>query len=335
MVEALEIGISLALGEGVSDGMAAARRDLRAIETAMTAGAVSVQRLRDAAAGALGVPQAVVAAKAGKGERPGQAAPDPGTADVARAPALPPAVQAARPASAGRALASSPSPPPPGAVPQREVRPAPPIPSPRSAGSDLAQPASRPAPAALRPAPTAPSIPRQVSAEPVAPAITILRMESQKPVGSAAHPLADGSDFAWSAAPPAGRGGPDLDWSAVQATAAAPFANAGDVASDASPGGWMQPPYVPAAAAPERVRQPAAPPGTDRERDATALPASSAPVGQGQAQARIEGDVFLDGTLVGRWMSSYLAREAGRASAGPTGFDARRNPLMPGATVGM
>jgi hypothetical protein len=47
-----------------------------------------------------------------------------------------------------------------------------------------------------------------------------------------------------------------------------------------------------------------------------------------------QGDVFLDGALVGRWMSRHLSREAGRASAGPTGFDQRRNPLLPGATVG-
>ena len=47
-----------------------------------------------------------------------------------------------------------------------------------------------------------------------------------------------------------------------------------------------------------------------------------------------EGDVFLDGMLVGRWMSKFLNREAGRASAGPTGFDARRGRLLPGVTVG-
>ena len=47
-----------------------------------------------------------------------------------------------------------------------------------------------------------------------------------------------------------------------------------------------------------------------------------------------EGDVFLDGMLVGRWMSRFLTREAERASAGPTGFDARRGRLLPSVTVG-
>ncbi len=57
-----------------------------------------------------------------------------------------------------------------------------------------------------------------------------------------------------------------------------------------------------------------------------------------QAGAKVagphEGDVFLDGMLVGRWMSRFLNREAERASAGPTGFDARRGRLLPGVTVG-
>jgi hypothetical protein len=47
-----------------------------------------------------------------------------------------------------------------------------------------------------------------------------------------------------------------------------------------------------------------------------------------------EGDVFLDGMLVGRWMSRFLDQEAGRAATGPTGFDPRRGRLLPGATVG-
>jgi hypothetical protein len=56
--------------------------------------------------------------------------------------------------------------------------------------------------------------------------------------------------------------------------------------------------------------------------------------GGGQGQQQMQGDVFLDGVLVGRWMSRWLNREADRASAGRTGFDARRGRLLPGATVG-
>ena len=49
---------------------------------------------------------------------------------------------------------------------------------------------------------------------------------------------------------------------------------------------------------------------------------------------RMQGDVFLDGALVGRWISRLLSGEAERASVGPTGFDTRRGRLMPGATIG-
>jgi len=47
-----------------------------------------------------------------------------------------------------------------------------------------------------------------------------------------------------------------------------------------------------------------------------------------------KGDVYLDGLLVGRWMLRFLRREAERADAGPTGFDAKRSRLLPGVTVG-
>ncbi len=49
---------------------------------------------------------------------------------------------------------------------------------------------------------------------------------------------------------------------------------------------------------------------------------------------QVQGDVFLDGVQVGRWMSRMLKREAERASVGRTGFDGRRGLLLPGPTVG-
>jgi hypothetical protein len=38
--------------------------------------------------------------------------------------------------------------------------------------------------------------------------------------------------------------------------------------------------------------------------------------------------------LVGRWVSRFLLKQAERADAGPTGFDAKRGRLLPGVTVG-
>jgi hypothetical protein len=50
--------------------------------------------------------------------------------------------------------------------------------------------------------------------------------------------------------------------------------------------------------------------------------------------AQIEGDVYLDGALLGKWMTRTLAREAGRASAGGPSFDPRRNALPIGRMIG-
>ncbi len=44
----------------------------------------------------------------------------------------------------------------------------------------------------------------------------------------------------------------------------------------------------------------------------------------------IRGDVYLDGAKVGRWMSGWMAGQAGRAASGPSGVDLRMTPLQPG-----
>jgi hypothetical protein len=67
---------------------------------------------------------------------------------------------------------------------------------------------------------------------------------------------------------------------------------------------------------------------------AESAPQSVAPQERGHAQGAAGGDVFLDGALVGRWVSRFLRREVERADAGPTGFDAKRGRLLPGVTVG-
>ena len=47
-----------------------------------------------------------------------------------------------------------------------------------------------------------------------------------------------------------------------------------------------------------------------------------------------QGDVFLDGTLVGRWMARKLAREVGRPPSGSPAFDPTRSPFPPGRMIG-
>ncbi len=48
-----------------------------------------------------------------------------------------------------------------------------------------------------------------------------------------------------------------------------------------------------------------------------------------------EGDVYLDGTLVGRWMEKHLARAASRQPAGSSAFDATRSRLPTGTMIGV
>ena len=47
-----------------------------------------------------------------------------------------------------------------------------------------------------------------------------------------------------------------------------------------------------------------------------------------------EGDVFLDGERVGRWMARHLARELGGPQGATTGFDTRMGPAWPGSLHG-
>ena len=62
---------------------------------------------------------------------------------------------------------------------------------------------------------------------------------------------------------------------------------------------------------------------------------SMAPPPQAQAGGGpTRGDVFLDGTRMGRWVSDNLAREATRPQAGNTGFDPRIGPTWPGTLQG-
>jgi hypothetical protein len=66
---------------------------------------------------------------------------------------------------------------------------------------------------------------------------------------------------------------------------------------------------------------------------APALPAV-APVLATQGGGPTQGDVFLDGSRVGRWMSDQLAREADHPASGVTGFDPRLGAVWPGAMHG-
>jgi hypothetical protein len=64
------------------------------------------------------------------------------------------------------------------------------------------------------------------------------------------------------------------------------------------------------------------------------VPPSSVPPPAEPRGAALQGDVYLDGTLLGRWVVDHLTRSMDRPRAGITGFDPRLTATWPGAPIG-
>jgi hypothetical protein len=75
---------------------------------------------------------------------------------------------------------------------------------------------------------------------------------------------------------------------------------------------------------------PAAP---DRSAEAP-LASAMAPPAREQEGGASEGDVYLDGTRIGRWMVDTLSRQAARPPAGRAAFDPRLGLAWPGTQQG-
>jgi len=82
---------------------------------------------------------------------------------------------------------------------------------------------------------------------------------------------------------------------------------------------------APVAAAPVAPVSAVAAPASQPMEAAAAPSASGGPT---------QGDVYLDGMRVGRWMANSMARAASRPQGGATGFDARMSPVWPGSLQG-
>jgi hypothetical protein len=63
------------------------------------------------------------------------------------------------------------------------------------------------------------------------------------------------------------------------------------------------------------------------------LPSAVPPPAEPQ-RAALQGDVYLDGSRLGRWIVNHLAKAAERPRAGATGFDPRLTATWPGAPIG-
>lgn len=63
------------------------------------------------------------------------------------------------------------------------------------------------------------------------------------------------------------------------------------------------------------------------------LPPVASPSAQSQESA-LQGDIYLDGALLGKWVVEHLTRSMDRPRAGVTGFDPRLTATWPGAPTG-
>jgi hypothetical protein len=100
------------------------------------------------------------------------------------------------------------------------------------------------------------------------------------------------------------------------------------------------------AGAPDRVRSQVAPvPAVERREAAFPVPALPGARAEGGAQldaagalpeppareaTTAQGDIYLDGARIGRWIIEHLAREAERPRSGGAGFDGRMSPAWSG-----
>ncbi len=350
MSEAFEIGVTLALSDGVSDGIARARKDIAQLEHVLRAGGVSVQQLRATAAIAVAATSATPVAE----KSPAKARP---SVERDGAVVAPPTVQPPvrlKPAEEVRseprqALAPSQAAPfSPGVVQDRPedgkvvsgpvvmpIHVAAPdamaIPATRVVASEAGVGGVMPAAVTMRAqAPVRLPVPAQPLQADVAPrqaeqaASAWIAPMAQVPL-QAGPVLADRAETApqrpWvdlrSAVPPV------READGRENRAGLRNKNSDDVAPEHA--------RVTASLPASLERGPAAQPASGR---AETPSSPSAPPAATTNAAPTEGDVFLDGVLVGRWISRFLTQEASRASAGPTGFDPRRGRLLPGATVG-
>ena len=360
MIEAYEIGIKLALQDGISEGIAAIRRDLGSLDQAIAQTTLRLDALQRIGARALAAsqgrveqavsgplprrPAAVMVPPAPPGESeasattsPVEVAPAGSTrAPAARVPASAPVPAPSTPTQIGQTGSASPL-----VSPRPDVVAAPAVVRAAIPAADVAQGVIGPKPAER--SPMAPA-PRTVSAgEPASAGAGIVRQAvpelrtrgfvapgGERPQGRVLRPMV-----------------PDALPAPERRTLAAPQA-------PAEPGSRAAPPpqartgeargvrlprpaavpdmpatrISPVAGGPAALAPPV-PPAAQRPAPSYAPPASSSRA----RESSMRGDVFLDGARVGRWMSEQMARDAGRPNTGPTGFDPRRSAAWPGAAV--
>lgn len=379
MIDAYEIGIRLALENGVSEGLSVIRRDLLALDAAIAHSAAGLMALQQLAAGVL---------------TPGLPAARPPTPPPARPPApnVPPLEPVLRSPPAKPERSSTPARTVSDIAPSRvepSIRPpvSPKLAQPEASGVPAARSVPRAQP--IEPAPPRPVAPRvELTASPVsAPTVqpaTIVPAAPLKAATAAPAPTrlmtspAESVSRSPLTSPPSKPSAPSLSPATntlrtiapppspatgrlprtrelvqtAQTPAAASFpviapalnAPPGRLAPTAppptvrpsapQPSNPPTPPILRFAAQPPALamapRQPSLPgaPARRTEQDRSTTPQRNTPA------SRDGGDIYLEGSVIGRWLADSLARAASRPASGSTGFDPRVSPVWPGPSIG-
>lgn len=351
MEDAYVIGIRLALENGVSTGLAAVRTDLAAIDAQAARTEQSIRRLMALAAtqpAPLGHPASPDIPSTNPKEKEARVVPDGMAFDPISVASSPKSTRAAQqPADTQvtiRAYA-----PAPAAEPRPAFQPA------ASAAPSLASSTSTPTHASTSPTETIrtliPSAPAsQPALTPLPRSTTVARPEFSNIVREAApsRPWPDSTTTRTGHGPDqqldsrSARGSPQM---------APPMALPDFPSSQISPR-WSKQARLPGSpTTPPPTSVPVAPPDVIPRTEPTALQQQSdpkvtprpslsspmpsfAPSVQPQSQPQLSGDVYLDGTRLGRWITNHLGREASRPPSGATAFDPRMGISWSGARNG-
>ena len=357
MIDAYEIGINLALQDGVSAGVEAIIRELEALDAAVAASAAGLERLVAEARAAVATAGTAAVRAPGPGGVKATGAGQPGAGHAGTDAGL-------LAAEGGAALG----------------RPAAPSGVAQSAGEVRQVDAQAPAETAAR---TAADV-RGVAAAPVAATpLRVLAVPDAAAAEGAGKMREASAPMRSAPVPPvavagAARGGEDApQWAASRVAAVAPVSAPGRSEAAVRRSGGLervvQPLAVPAVAplgarvelamAMGPVTQPAAAgsvaapatPAPVRPRAAPLAPSAralaavagpalpeaptfggrpAAPPPPAAEEGGRGGDVVLDGRLVGQWLADRMGRDAARPLAGTTGFDPRQSPAWtPAATL--
>ncbi len=320
MNDAYTIGITLALDDEVSAGLAMIRGDLQSLNAALGEGLAGLAALRQAAGPALAAFGGVARGPArARGENATPAAPEP-----------PEPQHPARPAPVARAVIATTLTAAPSAAP--EAVPAPRAAAPRAAPEPVPSDTAR-EPAASVPASPAiapPVLGTLTLSKPIAPVTQLDEVSEPAPVAGLG--IADLLALTRGLQPMAPERSETFESSPQEFSAPAPLpftappAPPAGASETAAPRGARGRPSAPLRGAPSAA------PASPLLAGAAAAPRGALSEG-GSAALQIHGDVLLDGTRVGQWFGEQLAAAANRPPAGYSGVDTRLGPLWPGAPV--